>query len=393
MRQILCFLLIALPTANLAKPARAADVASLLKSLQAVGPQGAGHREAALAWAELAQAEASVLPTVLAALDQAGPLAANWIRTAADTIAERQLRAGGKLPAADLELFLGDLRHAPRARRMAFELLERADPTARERLIPKMLDDPSLEMRGDAVARLISQCEALEQAGKRDETTALYSRAFAAARDPEQVKLLAERLKKLEIEVDLARHMGFLTAWHVIGPFDNTGEKGYDVAYPPEREIHLAATYDGKKGPVKWIEWTTREPSGVVDLHKSLGEQKGVIAYATAEFVSEKRQEVQFLMTSVNALKLWLNGRLIDEHKIYHSGTLLDQYVSRAVLEPGRNVILVKVCQNEQTDSWTKVWGFQLRVCDRDGGAVLAADRQQASQASRKSNESGKKDP
>ena len=131
----------------------------------------------------------------------------------------------------------------------------------------------------------------------------------------------------------------------------------------------------------------------MVDLHKSLGEQKGVIAYATAEFVSEKKQEVQFLMTSVNALKLWLNGRLVDEHRIYHSGTLLDQYVSRAVLEPGRNVILVKVCQNEQTDSWTKVWGFQLRVCDRYGAAVLSADRNNPSEPARRPNEAAKQDP
>jgi len=393
MRQLLCFLMIAFPTMSLAGSAPAADVASLLKTLQAVGPNGAGHREAGRAWTELAQADASALPTVLAALDQSGPLAANWIRTAADAIAQRQLRAAGKLPAAELEQFLFDLRHVPKARRLSFELLELADPAVRDRVIPKMLDDPSLEMRGDAVARLISQSETLQQAGKQDEAAALYRRAFAAARDPDQVKSLADRLKKLGVEVDLARHMGFVTAWRLIGPFDNTGEQGYDVAYPPEREINLAATYDGKKGPVTWTPWATQDPYGVVDLHKSLGEQKGVIAYATAEFVSEKKQEVQFLTASVNALKLWLNGRLVDEHRIYHSGTLLDQYVSRAVLEPGRNVILVKVCQNEQTDSWTKVWGFQLRVCDCYGAAVLSADRNNPSEPPRRPNEAAKQDP
>lgn len=245
--------------------------------------------------------------------------------------------------------------------------------------MPKMLDDPSLEMRGDAVARLIGQSEALEKAGKQDEATAIYRRAFAAARDPEQVNSLADRLKKLGVEVDLARHLGFVTAWHVIGPFDNTGEKGYDVAYPPEREINLAAALEGKKGPVKWIAWSTPDADGKIDFHKSLGEQKGVIAYAATDFISEKKQAVEFKMTSVNALKLWLNGRLVDQHKVYHSGTLLDQYVSRAELEPGRNVLLVKVCQNEQADPWCKVWGFQLRICDRYGTAVLSADRDKSS--------------
>jgi hypothetical protein len=53
----------------------------------------------------------------------------------------------------------------------------------------------------------------------------------------------------------------------------------------------------------------------------------------------------------------------------------MDQYVSPAVLRPGRNVILVKVCQNEQTQSWAREWSFQLRVCDATGGAVLSSGR------------------
>lgn len=388
MRRLLCILICVLLAGGLADSAVATDVAVLLKTLQAVGPNGAGHQQAAAAWAELAKADVSALPAALASLDEANPLAANWIRTAADAIAERHVQAGGKLPTAALEQFVLDLRHDPKARRLAFELLEQADPTARERWSAKMLDDPSMEMRGDAVAGLIGQADALEKAGKKDEATAIYRRAFDAARDPDQVNAMADRLKKLGVAVDLARHLGFVTAWHVIGPFDNTGGKGYDAAYPPERKIDLAAAHEGKKDQVKWIAWSTQEPDGKIDLHKSLGEQKAVIAYATADFVSDKKQEVEFKMTSVNALKLWVNGRLVDEHRVYHSGTLLDQYVSRAVLEPGRNVTLVKVCQNEQMDPWCKVWGFQLRVCDRYGAAVLSAERGQP--ATDKTNEASR---
>jgi hypothetical protein len=54
----------------------------------------------------------------------------------------------------------------------------------------------------------------------------------------------------------------------------------------------------------------------------------------------------------------------------------LDQYVTPVVLQSGRNVILVKVCQNAQTQDWARSWGFQLRVCDRLGTAVLSDDRQ-----------------
>jgi hypothetical protein len=44
-------------------------------------------------------------------------------------------------------------------------------------------------------------------------------------------------------------------------------------------------------------------------------------------------------------------------------------------LNKGKNTLLVKACQNEQTQDWTVQWEFQLRVCDATGTAILATDR------------------
>ena len=362
----------------LAAPADAADVGPPLKTLLAAGPQGAGHREAAEAWQQVAHADAAQLPVVLAALDNAGPLAANWIRAAVETIAERHLQRGGRLPAAELEQFLRDTRHAPRARRLAYEWLAQVDPTVPGRLLPGMLNDPSLELRRDAVARVIGEAVALATSGKSTEAAVRYDEAFAAARDTDQVNLLADRLRKLGRPVDLARHFGFLVAWKIIGPFDNKGQKGFDVAYPPEQRVDFQASCPGKHGEVRWIEHTTKDNFGHVDFNRVLGEEKGVIAYAAAEFLADKPQPVEFRMASFNALKLWLNGKLIDQHHVYHGGSQMDQYVSPATLQPGRNLILLKACQNEQTQEWARHWGFQLRVCDALGTAVLSADRKEA---------------
>ena len=52
-----------------------------------------------------------------------------------------------------------------------------------------------------------------------------------------------------------------------------------------------------------------------------------------------------------------------------------DQYLIEAKLKKGKNAILVKLCQNEQEQSWTKQWQFQLRVTDDSGTALLAANR------------------
>jgi hypothetical protein len=355
-------------------PSDAGELEPLLKPLLAVGPGGVGNREAAVAWQQVAQSDASQLPVLLAALDQAGPLAANWIRTAIDAIAERQLQRGGKLPTAELERFLAETRHDPRARRLAYEWLVRVDPTAPDRIIPTMLNDPSVEMRRDAVERLIEQGTRLAETQK-DQAAAVYKQALSASRDLDQIRLLAERLRRLGQQVDLPRHFGFILQWKTVGPFDNTGEKGFAVVYPPEKGIDLSAACPGKHGSVKWGDSISKDDYGHIDLNKALGEEKEVVGYAASEFVAEKPQDVEFRLASFNAVKLWLNGKLIDEHDVYHGGSQMDQYVSRTTLSPGRNTILVKVCQNAQTQDWAKVWGFQLRVCDPMGGAVLSADR------------------
>jgi hypothetical protein len=351
------------------------DLQPLLKTLQSVGPGGLGNREAAQAWQELVRADAGRLPTILAGLDDAGPLASNWIATAVDAVAERQLQSGGKLPAAELERFVLDARHAPKGRSLAYQWLSRVDSTAPRRLLAGMLNDASAELRRDAIAQFIEETSLLAESGKTLEAAARYREALRAARDFDQIALLVQRLRKLGQQVDPARLLGFIVKWKLIGPFDNPEEKGYDTVYPPEQKLDLNASYEGKRGKLRWMDYTSKDDYGLVDLNAAIAEEKGVAAYATAEFIAAKPRRVQFRLATLNAVKLWLNGRLIDEHKVYHLGSQLDHYVSQAELQAGRNVILLKICQNEQTQDWAKPWAFQLRVCDEAGVAVLSDDR------------------
>jgi hypothetical protein len=48
----------------------------------------------------------------------------------------------------------------------------------------------------------------------------------------------------------------------------------------------------------------------------------------------------------------------------------MDQYRSPVLLQAGTNKILLKICQNEQTEDWAQDWEFQIRVCDASGTAV-----------------------
>ena len=345
---------------------------ALVGAIKRVGPHGQGHAQAAQAWQQLARADAAQLPALLAGFDGAGPLAVNWLRAAVETIAERHLRAGGKLPAAELEKFVRQREHSPAARRLAYELLCSADTSAPERLLPTMLDDPSLELRRDAVALAVRQAEAHHKADQTDKALAGYRKAFSAARDLDQITDLAERLARLGHQVDVRGHLGLIVQWKLIGPFDNTGGRGFDAVYPPEQQIDLAASYDGKNGKVRWIDYQSKDQLGKIDFNDALGEQKAVVAYAYADFYTAQQQQVQFRLTSFNAVKLWVNGELVDRRDVYHSGAEWDQYISTATLRQGRNQILVKVCQNEQTQSWARHWWFQLRVCDATGAGLTS---------------------
>lgn len=359
-----------------ATAAQAADIDALLKKILAVGPRGEGNAAASAAWQELSKADAKELPKILAALDDANPLAANWIRGAVDAIAEREVQESGKLPVEDLEKFLSQTKHDARARRLAYEWIARVDPTAPDRIIPGMLHDPSVEMRRDAVARVLEQAQEKQASGDKTAAQELYRKALSGARDEDQVKQVAKALTDLGEKVDLPKHFGFIMHWQLIAPFDNRDYKGFDAVYPPEQEIKLEAVYEGKEGEkARWKHHETADDYGLVDLNKALGKHKGAVAYAYAEFTSDKKQHVEFRLGSPTAWKLWVNGELIFGRSEYHRGTRLDQYIQQATLRPGRNQILLKICQNEQTERWAQRWQFQLRVCDSTGTAILSTTR------------------
>lgn len=349
-----------------------ATVARQIEIVRRVGIKGENHKQAVAAAAELQKSGIKNLTQVIAGMDGANPLATNWLRGVAEAIASSHVQAGNKLPVADLEKLLANTQHSPRARRLAYELIATVDPKAEDRLIPPLQTDPSLELRYDAIRLATEQAAKLEKEDKAAAAKA-YRSVFVNARDVEQTKQLAKKLKDLGEQVDMPTRMGFVQDWRLIGPFDNTGDSGWDKAYEPEQEIDFAAEYKGQKGPVKWIEHHTEDEFGNVDLNKALGKHKGAIAYAAAEFISEKPQTVDIRLGCINANKVWVNGELVTANRVYHTGVQIDQYNGQAKLKKGKNVILVRISQNEQTEEWAQNWMFQLRVTDSLGGPVLAA--------------------
>jgi hypothetical protein len=381
MKSLLLSLLACLPVA-------AADISPHLAPILAVGTEGKGNAEAAAAWQKLtATADAAALPDILKAMNGAGEISANWLRGAVSVIAQR---SDGKLPVDAIKAIATDTKNRPAGRVLAMDLIRRADKAQWDALVPGMLNDPSAELRREPISRLLAE-------GKTAATTAPLRKALGAARDEDQIKEAADALREKGEVVDLPKHFGFLMDWHVIGPFDNRKRAGHELLFPPENGVNLTAEYEGRemkpgeKSTAKWVPYTSTSQFGMVDFNKPVGMFKEVCGYAVTTFNSPEERDAEIRLGCKNAWKVWCNGQLLFGRDEYHRGAQIDQYRLPVKLKKGPNLILVKCCQNEQTETWTVEWEFQLRVCDATGTAILATDRKPTPEAALKREEKAAK--
>ena len=352
------------------------DTAGAIEVLREVQPGAVDSAAARDAVHQLTTGGAPVLMPLLHGFREASPLAVNWLRNAFEQIADAESKAGRKLPLQELEAFVRDQNQSPFARRLVYETLKRSDPGIENRLIPDMLLDASPEFRRDAVALLIKEASAIPDAAK---ATPLYRKAFSGAVHEDQVKTIAEALRKHNEEVDIQKHFGFLPQWSIVGPFDNKDGKGFATAYGPELDVNaskvldLQTEYDGQSAKVRWQPIATTDDYGVVDIAKQIENYKGSLMYASTTWTSDKEQQAEIRLGTPNSWKLWVNGKLVFEREEYHRSSQLDQYRVPVTLQAGNNTLLLKICQNEQTQDWAQRYQYQIRICNSTGSAVLPA--------------------
>jgi hypothetical protein len=325
-----------------------------LAAIQAVGKEGSGNDAAAKAWAKLVAAGPPALMPVLGSFEGASPASQNWFRTAAYAIAEAETQAGRKLDAEALTKFTADTQRPPAARRIAFELLKDQDAAAAKALLSKFTNDPSLELRREAIAERIETNSATE-----------LRVLFGFARDKDQVEDIAKRLKERKSEVNITKHFGYITQWDVVGPFDNKEGKGYTTAHEPE------VAGPAKDSAKAWKPAQSSATYGTIDLNTAIGKHKDAVAYAKAVIVVDADTPAELRVASQNAVKFYVNGAEVFAREEYHHGTRMDQHTASITLKKGENTILLKVCQNDMSYSWAQAWGFAARICDATGGKLL----------------------
>ena len=159
----------------------------------------------------------------------------------------------------------------------------------------------------------------------------------------------------------LIQKTGFMTedAWMILGPFDNVDRIGFNTEYIPENlpQIDTTVKYDGKIGQVSW----RKCPDDFIDGYiRILPDVDWSVAYAFATVHSPDERKVEFRFDSDDQGKVWVNGIEVHAHTRTYA-TDIDRDIIPVTLFPGKNSILIKVCEE------TRGSGFYLRITDENG--------------------------
>jgi hypothetical protein len=356
----------------LASGLRADEVEGQLAAIARSGPQGAGSAEARTAASALGALGADALPRLVVAMQTENPVAANWYRSAYETIVERELAAAKPdFPVVELRAFVADPKHLGRVRRLVLVLCDRLDPGYSNRLIPQLIDDP--EFRDDAVERALAAGQKAVDEGDSETARAEFRQAFEHARDSGQTVRAAAKLAGFGEQADIAAHLGLVVDWWLVGPFDAPGFGGYAREFPPEKHLDLQARFVGQDGlPIGWTRHRATDPLGLVNLAVALAPVKEAVGYAYTQLTSPDDRPAQVRCGADDNCTVWLNGQKVFGREQWLNGTRFDRFISPIKLRRGSNDLLVKICQGppNKDPQVANNWSLQLRITDESGNGL-----------------------
>ncbi len=134
--------------------------------------------------------------------------------------------------------------------------------------------------------------------------------------------------------------------WYFAGPFDNPERTGIEVKYPPEKEVDLKATFIGKNGrKFGWQEYKGFELGIVQNIKSVIPEDHfDAVVYFYHEFDAAEAGRLPISLGADDTMSLWFNGtRLLNED--HERAAAPDQFFAQLKLKPGKNQLLLKVCQ------------------------------------------------
>ncbi|MBI3922114.1 MAG: hypothetical protein HY318_11905 [Armatimonadetes bacterium] len=132
--------------------------------------------------------------------------------------------------------------------------------------------------------------------------------------------------------------------WYYIGPFDHTEGKGFEAAYPPEKEINLGKSYSGKGGSA--IRWQKGEGfiDGQVNSLSLFKDNDNIAVYVYRVIHATRPASIGISLGSDDTLTAWLNGEKLLAQNVTRA-CAPDQELLTVNLKEGENRLILKVCQ------------------------------------------------
>lgn len=170
---------------------------------------------------------------------------------------------------------------------------------------------------------------------------ALFPTLVAAAPQPTYEKR-PTRAETLVASLQASGLPSLAGKWYVIGPFDNPDNAGYDVLFPPEKEIDLDKSYRGQgTQKVGWQEFAKFRVGQLNNL-KLFKPADHTVVYLFHEIETDAAVSLPVALGSDDSLKVWINGKEALATKAVRPAAP-DQDFATLELKPGKNQLLVKV--------------------------------------------------
>lgn len=133
--------------------------------------------------------------------------------------------------------------------------------------------------------------------------------------------------------------------WHYLGPLDNSDNRAFERSHPVEQAVDLSKTYEGRGGEkAVWKEgkFTDGQVNSLALFQPQNNNQAAVYLYR--EIDVGPPTDIPVSLGSDDTLTVWLNGQKIHAENTAR-GCAPDQARLTLKLQPGKNKLLLKICQ------------------------------------------------
>ncbi len=208
------------------------------------------------------------------------------------------------------------------------------------------------EVTDGAIRVYAAVADNIAEGGDKQRAIRMLSGILTAPGSLDTRRQIIDSLEGLGVEVGAdAAKSGFITHWHLIGPFPWDGRiNNLDKVFVGEPDIDLGKIYQVEDRTLEWKRYVGDR--GMINLRGLFDPHDNTAAYAYAEINLPKEQDLLLNVGSDDGFKCWFNGKEVGKSERRTWETL------QIKGKKGINTVLLKISQGGGG------WGFRVVLTD-----------------------------